>query len=246
MNENEATIDNEEEIDNTEVEETEVDLDEGSEDGSENQESDSQSVPLNVYLDMKTKYKETRKKLQSLEDINTDSEILNYKNSLKEEYNKLVDNEELAEKIANDIANLKMSFKNDRPNKFSWVDDEIRDLKTDPIFSDIEDYREEIIEKVKETKKKGFDLDVEDAYLLVSRTDKRGKLRDKKTNNTQREVIKNKSTTGKGSNVTTSQGGTPKPKYVLDEDDKKALKELQRYQPDAKWTVEKYYKSMKE
>jgi len=218
-----------------------LDLENDSVDEVDKTEQEDQSVPLSTYLELKNKYKSTKKEYAELKDKTIDKDLLEYKENIKNKYVKEGYNEDLAEMLANDLSEMRASIQQ-RDSKYAYIEEDIEDLSSDPIFRDIGDYKESIIEKIKETKKKGYDLTVEDAYIIVSRGNTRTKLKDRKINDTQREILnrKNKGTTTM--NVATSSSNSSTPKYKLDQDDRKALIELQKMQPDAKWTPEKYYK----
>lgn len=247
MNEEEKTLsDDEEEIvapENEEINDEEID--ETDETDEADEEDKEETVPLKTYLELKNKYKITKKEYVDLKDKSLDEDLKAYRDKIKSKYVKKGYDEELADLISEDFAEIKTSLNNNKSNYEDVILDEIEELKKDPLFSDADDYRNEIINKINETKKKGYDLDVEDAYILVSRQG-RNRYKEKKVNDTQREVIKRKNKgTGK-TNVATSGSSSTAPKYVLDEHDKIALKQLQKMQPDAKWTQEKYFKTMKE
>jgi hypothetical protein len=243
MDEEEKDVQVNEEVDDTVTDEVVLDEENDSVDDTDKTEQDDQeSVPLSTYLELKSKYKSTKKEYQDLKDKTIDKDILEYKESIKSGYMKDGYNEDLADRMANDLAELKTSIlQQQKTNSSSYIDEEIEELSSDPLFRDIGEYRELIAEKIKDTKKKGYDLAVEDAYVLVSKGFK-SKLKDQRVNDTQRDVLNRKNKGTVKTNVATSNSTSTSPKYKLDADDKKALLELQKMQPNSKWTVEKYYK----
>lgn len=207
-------------------------------------------VPLKTLLDVKRQLKETKYKLADYESKQHSQENIAYRDSIKKKY---LDNgyeENLANLIADDLASLREISANRKiENEYDILDDEISYLaKTDEFYADAVDYQDDIKGKIKEFKKKGVDLSIEDAYVLtVNHKRKNRENRENRETSTQREILKNKNSgaTG-GTNVPTAGGTGIKQQYNLDSDDKKALAKLQRLQPGAKWTAEKYYKMVKE
>lgn len=121
--------------------------------------------------------------------------------------------------------------------KLKLLDFEIKDLaKSDPFYSDAEAFKDEIKDKMRDLK-----CDAETAYMLL-----RGKARTREVQlqREQREQVKRKSPAAT-KKVASAMPEPPKSPYKLDDADKKALAELQKAQPDAKWTAEKYHKLMK-
>jgi hypothetical protein len=246
MNEEEKnTSEDEEEFDKVEDEGQETELDEEQETETDDTDQQDETVPLSTYLDIKNKYKMTKKEYQSLKDKTMDSDLKEYKETTKNKYLKLGYNEDLAEQLAEDLAENRSLVTKRKDSMEESIIEDIQELKSDPIYSDIDYFKDEIIQKIKETKKKGYDLDIEDAYFIVSKQGKT-KAREQRQNDTQREVLNKKKKGAVSTNVATSGSEASKNKYKLDEDDKKALATLQRMQPDSKWTPEKYFKMMKE
>jgi hypothetical protein len=244
--EDERDLSEDEEIVAPENEENvDEEIDETDETENDEQEEKEETVPLKTYLELKNKYKLTRKEYVDLKDKALDDDLKAYKEEVRNKYVKGGYNEDLADMISEDFAKLKSSLNNSKSNLEDSILEEIEELKKDKLFADADDYRNEIINKIKETKRKGYDLDVEDAYIIVSRQGK-NRFKEKKVNDTQRSIIERKNKGTVKANVATSGSSSTKSKYILDEHDKLALKQLQNMQPDAKWTIEKYYKTMKE
>ena len=86
------------------------------------------------------------------------------------------------------------------------------------------------------------DLTAEEAYNVL-----RGKQRQRelKEDGEQKDLAKRRSQGTRQKSPGPAASLNPKNPYPLDDVDKKALKSLQKAQPSANWTVEKYYKMMK-
>ena len=171
---------------------------------------------------------------------------LDYKNKTKARYIEAGYDEGLADMLAEDLANIReIGTAKKKYDEDDILDDEIKDLsRTDEYFADAVQYSGDIKEKINEFKKKGVDLTVEDAFALVSNN--RRKNKEYYENSTQREIIRNKNSGNGQTNVPTANGTKPDTRYKLDSDDRKALAELQKIQPEANWTPEKYHKIMKQ
>ena len=117
------------------------------------------------------------------------------------------------------------------------LDYEIRDLARsgDPFFADADSFKDELKQIMNEKR-----VGAEEAYMLL-----RGKqrLREMQLAEEQKRLAKRKEAGMK--KVDTAAPGKMQTKYKLDEADRKALAELQKAQPEAGWTIEKYWKLMK-
>lgn len=241
-----------EENENPETEEQETTEEvESQEEELESQEEDSaqsESVPMAAFLELKKKYKNVRNERDTLRHKNLDTESQAFIDEKKQKYLSMGYNEELAEELAKDLAEVRgLATKSKAKNDIEIaILEDIADMSKDPLYEGIEEYEDAILKKVTEARRKGFDLEIEDAYFMVSKYQKRTKAKEKRVNDSQREVIERKQVNGTSTtNVPTSGGSAPKVKYNLDAHDKKALAGLQKAQPDAKWTAEKYYNMMK-
>ena len=113
------------------------------------------------------------------------------------------------------------------------LDYDIRDLaKGDSFYADAATYGDEIRGKMKE-----YGVSAEQAYLLV-----RGPARLKETQTETEQRILHKRGETEEKKVETSSATPVTSAHKLTETDRMALKGLQEHQPDAKWTVEKYWK----
>jgi hypothetical protein len=215
-------------------------------DEEETSSEDEEKVPLKTFLELKAKYKSMKKNHAELLDKTLDNDSKSFIASKKQKYIDLGYDEALAEELAKDLAELKAEAKTSNRSHFEEsIIEDINDLENDPVFSGIKLYTDEIIEKIKTTKRKtGEVLDTDLAYLLVSKKKARSSLRDERINNTQADVIAKKKAGVSGkTKVATSSSTTTKEQFKLDKDDLAALKMLQQFQPDANWTKEKYWKS---
>lgn len=237
-NEEKNTLE-EEELESNELESEEIE----STENDEEIQGEDQTVPLSAYLELKNKYKDNKKKLVEYEDKYISSDLKEYRENIKAKYLKGGYNEELADMLAEDLTKIKEDLYKKGKDNYELIDDDIEDLQTDPIFADIADYRTDIINKITEMKKKGIDINTEDAYVLVRGT--KSRLKDYKTNKTQANVLNRKNRGNVTSNVQTASSSGGSVKYDLDKDDRLALADLQKMQPDAGWTAKKYYEMMK-
>lgn len=230
---------NTESIDTTEIEDNQGD-DQETDDG------DVETVPLKTFLDLKNKFKDSRKELADLRAKQYDIDSRDFISKKAKEYTDLGYDEALAIKLAEDLNSIRSEYKNNIGDEQSIeILDEIKDLKYE--HKDIELYKDDIIRKIKNIRKKGLDLDVEDAYYIVSKDSRRVPKsvsdKDKLINKQQADILKNPK---QGSNITTGNGSsTLKSNFKLDASDLKALKQLQAMQPNNNWTPEKYHKIMK-
>lgn len=188
--------------------------------------SKSESVPL-------PKYMSERKRRQELEKVLADQQAerdrINLVQQLIErgwpEYEAQV---QAQEKISQrqEIERL----------KDKQLDFDIRELAaSDEFYSDAASYKDDIKEKMRL-----YNVDVREAYMLIRG---RSRMRELQVQNEQRAAAKRtKTKTKKVENAKSMPVSTP---YKLDDYDKKALAELQKAQPEAGWSVEKYFKMMK-
>lgn len=227
----------EEEIVEQENLEQEVDVENETE-GSEHQEEKEDRVPLNKFLEEKKKRKELEKKMREFEAKEQDSK----RQSAIEEIRKIALEKEFDEDTADMFTTLfekTMSFQPKADPLTEQVNEDIAELaETSP---DIFKYKKEITEKVKKFAKVGEELTVEEAYRLVAPQSL--KMTEMQTDLEQKAALRRReSYENKQLNSSSKE---LKSKYQLDEADKKALAGLQKYQPNAGWNEEKYYKTMK-
>lgn len=202
-----------------------------------------ESVPLSVYMKEKNKRKALVKEVEDLKEKSYDIETRTF---LDETKNELVDaglDEEIASKLASRIAKV-MGSKNEGKSKYESIYEDIADLaEEDDFFADANEYKQEIAKKIIAAKKVGQKMTPEEAYFAL-----RGKqrLREIKNKTDKRKSIQNKDR-DLNSTIKTASGnkGNINSKYNLNPEEKRTLSELQKAQPDAKWTAEKYYKLMK-
>jgi hypothetical protein len=230
----------EEVVDDDTIEDDDTQADDDQEDSRED------VVPLKTHLNIKSQNRELKKRLSQLEKAQYSSEALEYKNKVKTEYLDAGYDEKSAEMLSKHLAEIReVAMTKKQPSLEDQILDEINDLaETDEFYSDALKYQDNIVLKIREFKNKGADLSVEDAYILVRNA--RVRHREVTANKKQREILRNKQTgkTGK-TNVPTGKGTPLKQTYKLDDNDKKALTELQKAQPDKNWTSKKYYEIMK-
>jgi hypothetical protein len=116
----------------------------------------------------------------------------------------------------------------------------LKELARDNFFSDAPTYKNEIQKVIKDYKAKGIEIDAEEAYFKV-----RGKsrMREYRTDIEQKALLDRRN--GDDKKLPASTPKAPKDPYPLDDVDKKALEGLQKAQPSAGWTAERYFKLMK-
>ena len=109
------------------------------------------------------------------------------------------------------------------------VEDEIDDLKE--IYPGIKSKKAELVETVKLYRKANKGFSVEDAYKLIG---------GKKSVRELKLEIEQSNAIGKDNIEPHPQSGNPIKKSLLDEDERRILKEMQRNHPDRGWTEKKY------
>lgn len=220
-----------------------VEADEIQEDIDENidQEDIKETVPLATYLEIKSELKKLKSKVSDFEVSRQDEELVNKRKSLVTKYQNRGYDDDQANDLADDQMEIYTELANIRKTKVnSFIDEEIAELSQESVFSDIKNYTDVIKKKINQAKKAGFDLSVKEAYLNTVGIET--KLKELSIHNSLKE---RKTGTISNDNVPTSNTGKPKEKFPLDRHDAKALAELQKAQPRANWTKEKYYNMMK-
>jgi len=241
-------VENNEDVDSEELDMMDNEDDSNEDDDPNEDESDEgkQNVPLKTYLQEKKRRRELSRELEELKASKYESDTREYKKSVYDRITKANYDDGLAEIIADELAGLANSVKVNKDDKFILdLEEEIEDLAAeDDFFSDISDYKDQIIKKALSYKKAGIkDFDISAIYFGV-----RGRKRIKEFN-TKNEVknrIRNKDDVKPSSESVKNAGSKPiKSKHKLTGEDQKILKELQIAQPDAGWTPEKYLKNKK-
>jgi hypothetical protein len=219
-------------VDDQAVDESEVDeqideeVDESQEEEQvEEQPKQSAHVPLNKYMAEKRKRQELERMLSQQEADR--KELSTVQQYLERGYPEFEAKNLAKRDVTNDreLESLKSRFQ----------DTEVRDLaRSGDFYSDAETFTDEIKDKMKT-----LNISAKDAYMLI-----RGETRthEVQTKKEQRSAAQRKANSKAPA---TAQSTAPKTAYKLDDDDKKALTALQRMNPDAGWSVEKYYKLMK-
>lgn len=192
----------------------------------ETEEVKEETVPLKKYLAMK---KEKKMLQAELDEAKFDSEIKDYKKKVVSRYSEKGFDPDLADLIAQDLAEMKLNVS--KVGSINKVDAEISELAADPLYKNIQQYKVQVKAAMKE---KG--LTAELAYISV-RGGVNAILRESKV---EADLTPKTVETEKAPSSNTSSGINTNQK--LDSNDKKALKNLQQYQPNAGWTVEKYLK----
>ena len=201
--------------------------DEQQEENKAPDEKQEEAVPLKKYLAMKEKYKKLE---EEYNDSKFNEELVAYKKELKTKYTAKGYDPELAEMLADDMASLKVQIKG-----ISSEDKSIDKLaESDPLYKNAKDWETDIRKAMKKDKT----LTAELAYIKV-----RGGLSALRKEVGVDQMLKNEQKTPSDKQPKSSNGGSGSGSMSkLDPVDRAALKNLQKYQPDKKWTVEKYLK----
>jgi hypothetical protein len=196
------------------------------------------TVPEATFLAEKKKRKELERKLREIDESKLDGQILARKDAKKQELIGKGFDETVAEEMANMLVEALAEVHSDRKRK-SQDDiflDELNDLASEEYYSDIKGFAPEI--KAKMDKVKG--LTIEEAYLLV-----RGPSRNRevKTAVEQKQALERRKASDKATPNSQPQG--KEKQYKLTPAELKTVADLQKMQPEANWTKEKYYKLTK-
>ena len=240
--EGEEGEDNEDE-DNEDVEEEDDEESEEDQDEYEEEEPESNdTVPLKTHLSMKAELKALKKQNLELAEKFESVAVSNTQATLAKKYEEMGLDVEIASSIASDIA--KLTHKGDADSKFEDnITQELDDLSNDDLFYDAIDYKGQVIKRIRDFKKKGITLSVEDALLnIIGTTNIKSRMKSTKTKQQAKNRLKMKRNGTKSKKPSTSSRdvGKPPKNYGLDSDDMKAYRELQKAQPWAKWTMKKY------
>jgi ribosomal protein L22 len=197
------------------------------------EEAPEEKVSLKKYMEMKRKAKELE---NTLNEKKFDDDIKIFKNSIKEKYKSKGFDPDLADLISDDIADMKSQLLGIK--KQDNLKEDIQDLiKENPLYKDAINWEKDITKELKANK--GLTLEL--AYIKA-----RGGLnRILQENKIEDNLTPKKKLSNNAQPTTSSGNGRMESKFKLDADDKKALAMLQKYQPDKKWTAEKYFKSKK-
>ena len=230
----ETVAEEETEAETTETQETETQeetteqetTEEEQESTEETKPQKSDSVPLSKYMQEKKRRQELEKQLAA-------DRAEREKLRLKEEFVQRGWPEQEAEYQA---AEKVRQQENERKLQDKLTDIEIKDLaKSDSFYADAETFKDDLKEKMRE-----LNCDAETAYMLI-----RGKARTKEMQIEREATAQARRKSASAKKTESAAPSSPKNPYPLDDHDKKALAELQKVQPDAGWTVEKYHKLMK-
>ncbi len=230
----ETVAEEETEAETTETQETETQeetteqetTEEEQESTEETKSQKSESVPLSKYMQEKKRRQDLEKQLAT---DRAEREKLRLKDDLVNrgwpEYEAEL---QATEKVRQQ--------ENERKLQDKLTDMEIKDLvRSDSFYADAETFKDDLKEKMLE-----LNCDAETAYMLV-----RGKSRTREMQVEREATSQARKQSAAAKKTVTAASSQPKNPYPFDDHDKKALAGLQEAQPDAKWTVEKYYKMIK-
>ncbi len=195
--------------------------------------ADDGKVPREELLKERRKRQDTEKRLREYEQKQIDAETLQEKETLKQQFMEDGFLEPAAERMAAREVKLSTEIRQMKAGLSSPpIDTELKELaESDEFYADALDHRNAIAEKMK-----AFKCDAETAYNLV-----RGKERRRDLQTTMEQRLLQKRDDVKGKQVPSSSPSKPVNPYPLDENDKKALKNLQNADPSGKWTEAKYW-----
>jgi hypothetical protein len=204
--------------------------------------SSNDSVPLKTFLEMKNELKELKRKQAELEDTKVSESTRAYREKMKQKWIDRGYDEEMAKAMADDLTEVVSTLHaGAESNTDRLLKAEVDELSATDDFNDIGSYKDRIVDTIKKGKTAGLEISVEQAYLMMAGKNKLKEIRNKET------VINRINNTNKGTGeIPTGQGEKPDNRYQLDADDKKALAQLQKFQPDYGWTAKKYYESVKQ
>jgi hypothetical protein len=202
-------------------------------------EEQNDRVPLNKFLEEKKKRKELERKMREFESKEQDQKE---KDAL-EKIRNIAKEKDFDEDTADMFATLFKETMAFQPKKSDPLTQQINEdiAEIAELNPDISKYKTEISEKVKKFAKVGEELTVEEAYRLVAPQSL--KLNEMQTDLEQKNALKRRESYENKQLNSSSKELTSKIK--LDEVDRKALAGLQKYQPEAGWNEEKYFKTMK-
>ena len=240
--ETELEEDSLEEVDEPEEED---EIDESVEESEEQEEEPQEDkVPLKTHLETKKKYRELKKQLQELKEKEQSQDLISYKEQKKKKYIDMGYDAELAEALAEDLAENRGLIGNKKENtEDELILEEIQDLELSG-YSDASQYKDKIIDLARKAKKLGEDIDIEDAYLMAKSTTKPTVTRNEiQTRIEQQEAIRRRKS-GTVSKKVSSTSSKPKG-YGLSSEDMTLLKQLKKDYPDAGWTPKKLSEMIK-
>lgn len=204
------------------AEETKVEAEEPKEEKPRND-----TVPLAKYLDTQRKLKEYERKMAA--DAEERERLRVREDLIKRGYP-----EAEAEIQAREKIEIKRELELARRERMEGQIERL--ARSEEFYADVNTFRDELLDVMREKS-----VDAKQAYLLLRGDIRLKELRTKDEQRSlmqRREAVAKKTATATATPVTSDYAG-------MDNDDKKALAMLQKVQPDAGWTPEKYKKMMK-
>ena len=190
-------------------------------------------IPKSKALDWKRQLKDTKRKIAEYETKDLEAEETNRLTRIKD----TAIEKGLDEDTTDVLMSMAGEFFKSIPKKdiiASEVEIDIDELKD--TYPGIKERRDEIIKTVKTYRTANPDFSVEDAYKLLTPT---------KTPRELQTEIEQKAAISKDNTEPDLQGGVKLTKSLLDEDEKRILKLMQKNHPDKGWTEKKYYDLIK-
>ena len=195
-------------------------------------EDENKSVPLDTFLSTKKRAKEAEKRIRELEEKFMSKErndkITSLQNKLRE---KGYDEDFIS--IQTEMYDDLYSSLAPKSNEDDLLVEEIKDLAEYGGKADALQYKDKIIEKVKNN-----GLTVEEAYLLASRTAPKVYQSEVRTQVEQINAAKRR----KNADATLNSSGGGSASVSLNADEKQMLETMRKMYPDRNWTAEKLKK----
>ncbi len=217
-------------------------LENESQEATESEDESKDTVPLKSHLRVKDENRELKRQVAKLSAAQYEERVRAKKQNVFQEWKNKGFDDATAELMSEQIADIYKELASvDNKRNQNYLEEEIKDLKTDDFYSDIAEYKNQIIDTINKAAKAGIDMNVKQAYAAVVDID--SKLKEATTKNEVKKRLKNKGQSS--SNLDTSSSSSTKDIYNLDEHDKKALEQLKQMQPNRGWTAKKYYEMIK-
>lgn len=195
-------------------------------------EDENKSVPLDTFLSTKKRAKEAEKRIRELEEKFMSKErndkITSLQNKLRE---KGYDEDFIS--IQTEMYDDLYSSLAPKSNEDDLLVEEIKDLAEYGGKADALQYKDKIVEKVKNN-----GLTVEEAYLLASRTAPKVYQSEVRTQVEQINAAKRR----KNADATLNSSGGGSASVSLNADEKQMLETMRKMYPDRNWTAEKLKK----
>lgn len=228
---------NEEEAQEEEVSEEQTQAEEETQTEPVKQEEPKPEVVLKDYIPL-AKHLEVKKQLKALKQKLLADEEEKERIRLQQEFIERGYYEQEAERLAKE----KIEQKREAEEIKQWrLENAVQKLAAsgDEFYEDADVFQDDIIEKIKEMNLPSTIEGAKVAYQVL-----RGEIRAKEILQKREQRAVAERTKAKPPKVETATSTPIKSKYALTEDDRKALRELQKAQPNANWNEKTYWELM--